>query len=93
MIGRRTLPSGALARVVSDEDGRVVWSGEEVLPSERTGPRLRVSGPVSYELSPLTAGHLLEAVAELVEHMLDLEMLRQHQRLRARPDPPPGGSN
>jgi hypothetical protein len=88
MISRHTRPSGALARVVADEDRSVVWSGEEVLPTETEGPRLLVSGPVSSEWSLLTTGHVLEALGELVVHMLDLDA---QQRRGVKGLPPTGG--
>lgn len=68
MLGRRTLPSGRAAREVVNE-ARQTWIGEVVPRVGKKRAHIRVSSPVDFELSDLTAGHMQQALDELREDL------------------------
>lgn len=81
MKQERTLPSGALVGEVSDED-HVVWHSE-VVPRRGSKPaHIRVSTPVTFELTDLTAGQIQEVLAGQRENRWLLDAIDRDHRER-----------
>jgi hypothetical protein len=76
MLSSRPLPSGALACELVNE-ARQTWSAESVPRDGEKSAHIRVSSPVDFELTYLTAGQMQQALAALCAN---LEMLKALER-------------